>query len=205
MQEFDLHKLWDDANADADQWYQQRRQELLAQAQQRSASILQKLRRQFLWETLLSLALGAIVIAWFFQPVSWIFWGIVLFWLASTLLFVRIYYQFRQDIARLPLLDVKASTAGFLRLLREHGQRLVRLYWVLGPLGLIFGYFVGFLEGSANNYAALQDWRFWAISIPALALTGWLFTYYGRWRYQRAIGRREIELEEILESLGEHS
>ncbi|RME99875.1 MAG: hypothetical protein D6772_07055 [Bacteroidetes bacterium] len=203
MQEFDLHSIWDDAHADAEQWYQQQRQQLLRRAQQRSEDVLRQLHRQFIRETILSLILGAGLIVWFYEASILLFWSVVLFWLACLVLVSRIYVQFRHELKQRPLQDVKTATKAYLRLLHTHGQRLVQLYRILGPLGLLLGYFAGFFQGAPARYAALQDWTFWAVSISVLVLIGWLATHYARWRYQQVIGRREKELKEVLRALEE--
>lgn len=201
MPEFDLQSLWDDSNKSAAQWYSAQREQLLTQTTGRSQGVLRQLQRQFRREMTFSSLLGGLLLFGLFDPQSILYWLVVVFWLGALGLMGVVYYRFQREIARVPLLDVKTATAAYLALLRSYSKQLVRLYWLLGPIGLVLGYYVGFSWGAANVMQALQDWKFWVVSLCLLGIAAYLGRRYASWRYERAIGRRIVVLEEIVQSL----
>lgn len=201
MQEFDLQSLWQAADADANSWYQQQRSEVLRQAQQQSLDTLEQLRQQFRREMGLTIGLGVLFLALIIPVNSWLFWVSMLIVGAAVWYKVRSYRQFQHKLSEVPMLNVRQSTSAYLTILQRYRQSTQHTQAVLAPIGATLGYFIGFLSGSAENYAALSTAKFWLISIPLLLLLGVAGHYYSRWRFRRFFGRREDSLRAILQSL----
>ncbi len=203
MQEFDLQELWGQADDRAEAWYDRLRPDLVAIARQKNDSILQRIRRLVQWELLFS-ALAFLGLLFYWQDFHLLFFLLTEFTILSVMVIsYRHYQRFTREIEAVPAMNIVASTEAYLNILRGYKKRLVRLSILLMPVALLVGFMAGFGLGSEKDYSALMSFKFWLVTIPALAAVAVPTYYLTLWYYRFFIGSKEKELAEVLERLRE--
>lgn len=203
MQEFNLKDIWENADARAETWYRKLRPELEAMARRKNDSVLQRIRRLVLGEVVFSVVVLALAAYYLRDLPTPLFVLTILFFIGVMAISYRYYMQFSQEIGRVPTLNIVESTSEYLRILSNYKNRLLRLSITLMPIGLVVGFFAGFGAGANNDFSALQDLKFWIISIVALTIVAWPSYLLTKWYYRFFLGSKEKELEQVLARLNE--
>lgn len=200
MKEFDLDHIWKEADADADQYYQQIAPELEEKAKKQSRNILQRVHRTIWFEFIASLFAGGFFFLAFSLPV----WFILLLGslILSTLGFLAYYLvtirRLLKDIQLRPSLEV-------IEIHLEVLNSFIRQMKLFYAVGIPFGFFTGllipsFLDGelvmSMDKALALGGTAI--IGIPILyllvKLTNEKYVYY-------LYTRKRDELQEVYDQL----
>lgn len=203
MQEFDLKDLWGRADGRADAWYEKLRPELAAIARKKNKHVLQRIRRRVQAEIIFNLFIY-ISLLWLLRDIHFVIFML----LAFLFLFIsgnayRYYRQFSKNIAKVPTMNIVASTESYLKIIHDYKNRLLRFSMFLIPFSLSVGFVAGFGTGTDNNYAALSEPQFWFISVLIVAITAIPTYYYTKWYHRVFLLSKEKELQAVLNGLRE--
>ncbi|MEM7513491.1 MAG: hypothetical protein AAF388_21365 [Bacteroidota bacterium] len=200
MKEFDLDHIWKEADADADQYYQQIAPELEEKAQKQSTNILNRVQRA-LWVEIVGSVFAA---AYFFISISLpIHLKVILEIIMIAIIGFLLYYSFRfrrllKDLQLRPSLEVlEVHLEVLTKFIRQ-----MKLYYIIGiPLGFLLGMTLPFFldgEFSFDLKKALVYGGMILVSIPFLyfiiKLTNEKYVYY-------LYTRKRDELQEIYDQL----
>ncbi|PTM14669.1 MAG: hypothetical protein DA408_02450 [Bacteroidetes bacterium] len=201
MQEFDLESLWNQTDKSAEDWYQRLRPELVALAQRKNDSVLQRIQRMVAAEMVVGVLIlvGLLYYVRDFHPL--LIAAIIGFFGAILYITYAYYRNFQEKILAVPTLNIIAATCAYLQHVGDYRRRLLQLSIVLLPFSLLIGFFTGFGIGADQDFSSLLTVKFWAVVLPLLAVLGVLFYFFVKWYYRLLLGNKEKELQLVLNRL----
>lgn len=200
MKEIDLKNIWgSDSQQAKDHFATLTDPEKLAKKQ--SKNILQRIRRNMLYETIFSTILVLILSYAFYQWDKILFWGWIVLASIALLISIRVYGAVLRELKRVPTQNVRDSLAEYVRLVGRYIRRLTVIVNYITPVGYLAG-----LALSAMNDINEEPLREILIPIviggifglPFIFLMIWFFNKkYIKWLY----GRHHEALKETLAGL----
>lgn len=198
MTTFDLEKLWQDSDHQAESHYDQISDEVEQKAKDKSGSLLQKIRYNMRAE----LYVAVLMLAGF----SFYFWGnpvgFVFFLLFSGIVLGfswNLYRRMDKAIGGIAAENVVDSLTDQIAVLRSYVARMKWFIYFAVPIGYIFGFLLRFLKtsGFEELFTAKMLYGL-VISIVLQVIFVWFAnTKYIYWLYEKHVD----DMQEVLDSL----
>ncbi len=200
MHEFDLHTIWNADAKEQDSFYDQKRNQVIALAQEKSQDSLRKVERNTKSELLFSSILLIVIIVLLHQINPILLGVIILFSLTNLFLTYRFYSFYQANIDAAFSSDIQTSIYTYLKILKRYRSHLRRYLLTVIPFCLLLGYVAGFQLGEGSFQDLLEPYIF-RLSIVILGLclplAYGVLNYYLKW----LLGNQIAELEEIKRGL----
>jgi hypothetical protein len=196
MDDKELFAVWKEGDEKEKRTLEHHQGEYLGIAQSQSKDVFRKIRKNIVWETIMSVII-AVVFPFFFWDHAIFFWMIVVMMLASIVAGVKVYGKYLQDMNQLNESSMVESLRKKLLILSRYVKQLNFYLMVFLPLGFAVG-FAFALKQEEITLARILVLA--GVTLPFLGLLIWL----GKKYIYALYGKHLKSIKGIYQRLGEN-
>ena len=144
MEEDKLKVIWQNGDKEAAKYFDDVSTELVQKAKHKSNDVLQRVRKNMIWEFLVSIALSVLFI-WYFQNSELLLYVIV-FVISGVGFSLKVNMNYLRKISRVNDENVLVAMTNRKEILAKYYKRIRRMTYILTPIGFLFGISLSILE-----------------------------------------------------------
>lgn len=172
MREFDLDKIWQESEVQAQQHYQEVEGVIIEMAIRQSQNVLHKVEQIATWELVFGCILMTIV-CFLFWPQPIIFWTSLVSFILLFGFAWRNLIRLKADIKKVLTYDTQKAINQYISILEAHQNRINKYLIVATPLTFLAGLFSGIITQDYGSWQLALNWhmlKWLAFSIASISI-----------------------------------